>query len=87
MAAADGTVGEVDGRPAPVADIPGHGAWMVWIKVVGPHLAVDADRVHDGHGEAEEDADNGRPHAHNEADEFGEQDEEGEHGDADVVVC
>lgn len=73
--ASDGVVGEVDGRPASVADVPRHGARVRWVIVVGAHLSVDADRVHDGHGKAEEDAQDGCPDAHDEADQLDEEDE------------
>lgn len=71
-----GIIGEVDGGPAPVVDIPGHGARVLLVVVVGAHLAVDADDIHDAHSQAEEDAYDGRPDAHDEADKFGEEDEE-----------
>lgn len=85
-AASHGIIGEPLGRPAPVADVPGDGARARRVVIVRSHLAVDADGVHDGHGEAEEDADDGGPDPHDEGDELGEQDEEGEDRDADVVV-
>lgn len=86
MTTREGFVWEVDGRPAPVADVPGHGARVVLVVVIRAHLAVDADDVQDAHGEAEENPHNGGPDAHNKGDELGEQDEEGEYGDCDVVV-
>lgn len=86
VAARDGVVGEVDGGPAPVVDVPGDGTGVLRVVVVRAHLAVDADDVQDAHGEAEEDADNGGPHAHDKCDELGEQDEEGEDGDSDIII-
>lgn len=86
VAAREGLVGEVDGGPAPVADVPGHGARVVRVVVVGAHLAVDADNVQDAHGKAEEEARDGGPDAHDEGDELGDQDEQGDDGDGDVVV-
>lgn len=86
MAALHGAVGKIDGGPASIADIPGHGAWVFLVIVVGAHLTIDADGVQDAHGEAEEDANDGCPHAHNEGDKLGEEDEEGEHRDCDVEV-
>lgn len=60
---------------------------MCWIVVVRPHLSIDTDRVDDSHGEAEEDAHDGRPYAHDEADELDEEDKQREHGNGNVVVC
>lgn len=62
--------------PAPVADVPRDRARARRVVVVGPHLAVDTDGIQDGHGEAEDDADDGCPDAHDEADQLGDEDEE-----------
>lgn len=86
MTARDGVIREVDSGPAPIVDVPGHDARMFLVVVVRAHLAVDADNVQDAHGEAEEDSDDGGPYAHNEGNEFGEQDEEGEYRDSNIVV-
>lgn len=87
LAAPHSVVRESLRGPAPVADVPRDGARAQRVVVVGPHLAVDADRVQGGHGSAEDDADDRGPDAHDEADELGDEDEEGEYGDGDIEVC
>lgn len=60
-------------------NVPGHDARVFLVIVVRTHLAVDTDGVHDAHGQTEEDSNDWGPHAHDEGDESGEQDEEGEY--------
>lgn len=84
--APNGVIGEVDRRPAAIADVPGHWTRMRWVVVVGAHLAVDADGVHDGQAEAEEEREDWCPYTHDEGHQLDEEHEERQNRNADIVV-
>ena len=63
-----------------------HAAGAGWVAVVGADLAVDADGVERNQGDAGDSGHDGIPNPHDDGNELGEEEEERDEGDGDIVV-